>query len=88
MDRSGVVRRASVPPLTPGGTAVAERLDRHFALLTQAPAVQPERVSQADDAVALMRSLTSRPPVRQRRPRFGRLSLAAPLRSLRRFIGL
>jgi hypothetical protein len=71
----------------PGGTAVAERLDRHFALLTQAPAAQPERVSQADDAVELMRSLTSRQPAK-RRPRFGRLSLAAPLRSLRRFIGL
>lgn len=83
MDRSGITRRACVPPVSLGGTAVAERLDRHFALLTQTPAVTP---AQADDAVEMMRSLTGASV--KRRPRFGRLSLAAPMRSLRRLIGI
>jgi hypothetical protein len=84
MDRSGITRRACVPPVSLGGTAVAERLDRHFALLTQAPAAAP---AQADDAVELMRSLTGASAMK-RRHRFGKLSLVAPLRSLRRLIGI
>jgi hypothetical protein len=81
LDRTGVVRRASVPPISRGGSAVTERLDRHFALLAQPPAQSAQR----DEAVELMRSLTARPS----RPshRFGRLALAAPLRHLRRLIG-
>jgi hypothetical protein len=82
LDRSGVVRRVSVPPISRGGSAVSERLDRHFALLAQQA---PARATESDEAVELMRSLTARP--KRSSHRFGRLALAAPLRHLRRLIG-
>ncbi|MFD0630828.1 hypothetical protein ACFQ9X_03360 [Catenulispora yoronensis] len=33
-------RRVGVPPLSLGGQAVAERLDRHFAAIVDAPAAR------------------------------------------------
>ena len=83
MDRADFAR-ARVPQVNIGSAIVAERLDRHFALLTQsAPATSP----QARETIELMNGLTGLEVHKAPERRFARLSMLAPLRSLRRLIG-
>lgn len=76
--------RARVPQVNIGSAIVAERLDRHFALLTQsAPATSPA----ARETIELMNGLTGLDVHKAPERRFARLSMLAPLRRLRRLIG-
>jgi len=77
-------RRVGVPPVSRGGQVVAERLDRHFATLVDAPAARNEDGAEALD---LMVGLLPRTGAARRES--GRaLWLRAPFRRLRRLIGL
>jgi hypothetical protein len=78
-------RRVGVPPVSRGGQAVAERLDRHFATLVDAPAARSE--DGATEAVDLMTDLLPRTGSARRRGERA-LWLRAPFRRLRRLIGL
>jgi hypothetical protein len=86
-------RTAYVPPISVGGRAVKDRLDRHLATLVPEGADParpglglPEGESArlgAAQTVQLLREITPRPSAPTRR----RLSLRAPLRSFKRWIG-
>jgi hypothetical protein len=83
-ERFEAVRRtAYVPPISVGGSAVKDRLDRHFAVL--APEGADPELSRLGVAqtTQLLREITPRPAVPTRR----RLWLQAPLRSFKRWIG-
>lgn len=98
-DRFEAARRrtAYVPPVTVGGRAVKDRLDRHLAVLvpegadpTRAglglPVAEPGRLGVgAAQTVQLLREITPRPTAPSTRRK---LSLRAPLRSFKRWIGL
>ena len=81
-------RRVGVPPVSRGGQAVAERLDRHFATLIDAPAVRVE--DGATDALDMMTGILPRTGAARREVSTGgrALWLRAPFRRLRRLIGL
>jgi hypothetical protein len=94
-ERFEAVRRtAYVPPISVGGRAVNERLDRHLAVLVPEgadparsggrglPTGEPARLGAAQ-TVQLLREISPRPAAVPRR----RLSLRAPLRSFKRWIG-
>lgn len=92
-ERFEAARRAAyVPPISVGGAAVRDRLDRHLAVLVPEgadpahglglPAGEPARVGVAQTA-QLLRDITPRPAA----PTHRRLSLRAPLRSFKRWIG-
>jgi hypothetical protein len=93
-ERFEAVRRtAYVPPITVGASAVRDRLDRHLAVLVPEgadaargarplPAADPTRLGAAQ-TVQLLREITPRPAAPTRR----KLSLRAPLRSFKRWIG-
>jgi hypothetical protein len=93
-ERFEAVRRtAYVPPVSVGGRAVKDRLDRHLAVLVPEgadpasgglglPTGEPARLGAAQ-TVQLLREITPRPSAPTRR----RLSLRAPLRSFKRWIG-
>jgi hypothetical protein len=88
-------RAAYVPPISVGGPAVGDRLNRHLAALApedadQAPpgAGHPPGESArlgAAQTVQLLREITPRPAAHT--PQRRRLSLWAPLRSVKRWIG-
>lgn len=83
-ERFEAVRRtAYVPPISVGGTRVKDRLDRHFAVLVPEGAdPEPSRLGVAQ-TTQLLREITPRPAAPTRR----RLTLRAPLRSFKRWIG-
>ena len=83
-ERFEAVRRtAYVPPISVGGSAVKDRLDRHFAVLASEDAdPEPARLGVAQTA-QLLREITPRPAAPTRR----RMWLHAPLRSFKRWIG-
>ena len=88
-------RGAYVPPITVGGRAVKDRLDRHFDALVpevadprlvRTPAsahADSAKAAGAAQAVELLREIMPRPSAPNRR----RMSLRAPLRSFKRWIG-
>jgi hypothetical protein len=88
-------RGAYVPPIIVGGRAVKDRLDRHIAALVPEVAdprlVRTSGAARTDSATAvgaaqtieLLREITPRPSAPTRR----RISLRAPLRSFKRWIG-
>lgn len=83
-------RAAYVPPVSVGGRAVADRLERHLAVLVPdrpghppGTAVDDAARIGADQTVRLLREITPRPTVPARR----HMSLRAPLRSFKRWIG-
>jgi hypothetical protein len=85
-------RTAYVPPITVGGRSVADRLDRHLAVLAPETGLTagsgPADAAQlgAAQTVQLLREITPRTgsvPAAGRR----RVSLRAPLRSIKRWIG-
>jgi hypothetical protein len=90
-DRFEAARRAAhVPPVTVGVRSVAERLDRHLAILVSDPqsdsrAVQSDTAAQAVQAVQLLREISPRTASSQPKRRF---SLFAPLRSFKRWFGM
>ncbi len=98
-DRFEAARRrtAYVPPVSVGGRAVKDRLDRHLAVLVPEgadpalaghglPAAETARLGAgAAQTVQLLREVTPRPTAPSTRQR--RLSLRAPLRSFKRWIG-
>ena len=77
-------RRVGVPPLNLGNQAVAERLDRHFAAMVDAPAAQDD--DNATEALATMIAVLPRTGGARRTERA--LWLRAPFRRLKRLIGL
>jgi hypothetical protein len=84
-------RTAYVPPITVGGRSVADRLDRHLAVL--APESGLVAGSGSVDATRLGAAQTVQ-LLREIAPRTGsapagrhRMSLRAPLRSIKRWIG-
>lgn len=80
-------RRVGVPPVSRGGQAVAERLDRHFATLIDAPAAVAD--DNATEALEMMTAVLPRTGTARTDPQGGRsLWLRAPFRRLRRLIGL
>jgi hypothetical protein len=83
-ERFEAVRRtAYVPPISVGGTRVKDRLDRHLSVLVPEGAdPEPSRLGVAQ-TTQLLREITPRPAAPTRR----RLSLRAPLRSFKRWIG-
>ncbi len=83
-ERFEAARRAAyVPPISVGGAAVRDRLDRHLAVLVPEGAdPEPSRLGVAQTA-QLLRDITPRPAA----PTHRRLSLRAPLRSFKRWIG-
>ena len=83
-ERFEAVRRtAYVPPVSVGGPAVNDRLERHLAILVpEDPDPEPSRLGVAQTA-QLLRDITPRPAAPTRR----RLWLHAPLRSFKRWIG-
>jgi hypothetical protein len=96
-DRFEAARRrtAYVPPVSVGGRAVKDRLDRHLAVLVPEgadparagrglPIAEPARLGAgAAQTVQLLREITPRPAAPTKR----KLSLRAPLRSFKRWIG-
>ncbi|HEY3868839.1 MAG TPA: hypothetical protein VGM10_10840 [Actinocrinis sp.] len=90
-DRFEAVRRtAHVPPITVGVRSVAERLDRHLAVLVSEPQVD-SRAVQADtaaQAVQLLREISPRTASSQQSQPRRRFSLFAPLRSFKRWFGM
>ena len=88
-------RGAYVPPITVGGRAVRDRLDRHIAALvpevadprlvraSAVPHADSTKAAGAAQTVELLREITPRPSAPTRR----RMSLRAPLRSFKRWIG-
>jgi hypothetical protein len=83
-ERFEAVRRtAYVPPISVGGSAVRDRLDRHLSVLVPEGAdPEPSRLGVAQ-TTQLLREITPRPTAVPRR----RLWLNAPLRSFKRWIG-
>lgn len=83
-ERFEAVRRtAYVPPVSVGGAAVSDRLDRHLSVLVPEGAdPEPARLGVAQ-TTQLLREITPRPSA----PTRGRLWLHAPLRSFKRWIG-
>jgi hypothetical protein len=79
-------RAACVPPIAVGGRVVADRLDRHLALIAPAPGAAMPTRAQASQAAQLILEITPRPAAVSAPPR-RRLSLRAPLRSFKRWIG-
>ena len=92
-ERFEAVRRtAYVPPISVGGSAVRDRLDRHLSVLAPEGAdPEPARLGVAQttrllgvaQTTQLLREITPRPATPTRR----RLWLQAPLRSFKRWIG-
>ena len=79
-------RRVGIPPLNLGGQAVADRLDRHFAAIVDAPAARGD--DNATEALETMIAVLPRTGnARAKRTERG-LWLRAPFRRLRRIIGL
>jgi hypothetical protein len=76
-------RGAYVPPVTVGGRAVKDRLDRHIAALVPESADPRSAGAGAAQTVELLREITPRPSA----PTHRRMSLRAPLRSFKRWIG-
>jgi hypothetical protein len=88
-------RGAYVPPITVGGRAVKDRLDRHIAALVPevadprlvrtpaAPHTDSAKAAGAAQTVELLREIMPRRSAPTRR----RMSLRAPLRSFKRWIG-
>jgi hypothetical protein len=68
-----------------GGQAVAERLDRHFATLVDAPAARDENSAAA---LEMMTDLLPRTGSARAARRERAFWLRAPFRRLRRLIGL
>src|SRR5262245_60628765 len=93
-ERFEAARRAAyVPPISAGGQAVKDRLDRHPAVLVPEgadaarygvglPTGEPARIGVAQ-TTQLLRDITPRPATPTKR----KLSLRAPLRSFKRWIG-
>lgn len=79
-------RAACVPPIVVGGRVVADRLDRHLALLAPGPGAVAPSLADATQAAQLILEITPRPAAVGVAPR-RRLSLRAPLRSFKRWIG-
>ena len=77
-------RRVGVPPLTLGNQAVADRLDRHFAAIVDAPAARDD--GNAHEALQTMIAVLPRTGGARRSERA--LWLRAPFRRLKRLIGL
>ncbi|WP_340562753.1 MULTISPECIES: hypothetical protein [Streptomyces] len=80
MEQITVRSRARIPAINCRTGATASRLDRHLSVIG-GPAV-PQ--GQAEEAMSLMRELTTQDAARSRTSRGGRVSLFAPLRRLRR----
>ncbi|MBW1599277.1 hypothetical protein [Streptomyces sp. JJ38] len=80
MDQITMRSRARVPAINCRTGASGSRLDRHLSVIG-GPAVPP---GKADEALTLMRELTTHDAGRSRSSRGGRVSLLAPLRRLRR----
>ena len=80
-------RRVGVPPVSLGGQAVADRLDRHFATLVDAPAARGEDGAEALEMMTgvLPRTGSARTSALRTERAFW---LRAPFRRLRRLIGL
>jgi hypothetical protein len=88
-------RGAYVPPVNVGGRAVRDRLDRHLTALVPESAdprlvrtsggvrTDSARLAGAAQTVELLREITPRPSAPTKR----RISLRAPLRSFKRWIG-
>ena len=79
-------RAACVPPIAVGGRVVADRLDRHLALIAPLPGTIAPTRAEATQAAQLILEITPRPTASSPVPR-RRLSLRAPLRSFKRWIG-
>jgi hypothetical protein len=77
-------RRVGVPPLNLGNQAVADRLDRHFAAIVDAPAARDD--DNASQALETMIAVLPRTGGARRSERA--LWLRAPFRRLKRLIGL
>ena len=77
-------RRVGVPPLNLGNQAVADRLDRHFAAIVDAPAALDD--DNATEALETMIAVLPRTGGARRSERA--LWLRAPFRRLKRLIGL
>lgn len=77
-------RRVGVPPLNLGNQAVADRLDRHFAAIVDAPAALDD--ANAGQALETMIAVLPRTGGARRSERA--LWLRAPFRRLKRLIGL
>jgi hypothetical protein len=77
-------RRVGVPPLNLGSQAVADRLDRHFAAIVDAPAARDD--DNATEALETMIAVLPRTGGARRSERA--LWLRAPFRRLKRLIGL
>lgn len=85
-------RTAYVPPISVGGRSVADRLERHLSVLAPqaGPAASLENAEAAQvgaaQTVQLLREISPRtgsaPAVGRRR-----MSISAPLRSFKRWIG-
>jgi hypothetical protein len=92
-ERFAAARRAAyVPPISVGGRSVADRLERHLAVLAPQTG-HPADADHADAAqigaaqtVQLLREISPRPGSAPAAPRH-RMSLSAPLRSFKRWIG-
>jgi hypothetical protein len=72
--------RPRVPAINYGSGSSGARVDRHLAILA-GPAVPK---CDAEEAMLLMRELTTRDHARAKTSRSARVSLFAPLRRLRR----
>lgn len=82
-------RRVGVPPVSRGGQAVADRLDRHFATLIDAPAaVADDNASEALEMMTAVLPRTGAARTEQQVQGGRALWLRAPFRRLRRLIGL
>lgn len=78
-------RRVGVPPLNLGNQAVADRLDRHFAAMVDAPPAAHDD-GNAQEALQTMIAVLPRTGGARRSERA--LWLRAPFRRLKRLIGL
>ncbi|MBW8806503.1 MAG: hypothetical protein JF587_22010 [Catenulisporales bacterium] len=78
-------RRVGVPPLNLGGQAVADRLDRHFAAMVDAPAARDD--DNASEALETMIAVLPRTGNARAKQSERGLWLRAPFRRLRRIIG-
>lgn len=83
-ERFEAVRRtAYVPPISVGGSAVKDRLERHLAVLVpDGTDPEPARLGVAQ-TTQLLREITPRPAAPTQR----RMWLNAPLRKFKRWIG-
>lgn len=86
-ERFRVSRRAAyVPPVATDVPAIGEHVDRHLSMLIADPGPDAARLSQgAAQAAQLLREVSpGRGPAR---PQHRRISLTAPLRSFKRWLG-